>query len=229
MKRLPPWHRMSHARLELERSILTGLDYFRFERESLGQDESLTVIGTLAYRREMSGRKEEFRVRLEYPDDFPRDFQRIFDHDERFTPGSDGHLLASYQLCLTLPERREFALSSQALTEEVLGASLVWLDKRLIYERMEKWPGAEERHGAWGKLDFILEQARLKDNAVALQWAEQLLTSAVSNGRTAQVDVYSLCPCGSGRSLKFCHYEGLRPLVKLIRALSRSALGLGEK
>lgn len=153
MKKLPPWHRISPSRLLLERSIWTSLGYFVFEREIFAPDEKLLVIGKLLFIRERSGRKEEFRVGLEYPHDFPRSFQRVLDYDKRFIVGADGHLMESHQLCLTLPERRESDLTSSALTEEVLGASLIWFDKRLIYERTQDWPGHSERHGAWVKLD----------------------------------------------------------------------------
>jgi len=229
MKKLPPWYRLSPARLELERSILGGLEYFRLEAMLRGSNEVFKAVGLLHYRRERSGREESFRVGVEYPFFFPRDPQRVFDHEKRFPVGPVGHLMTSHQLCLTLPERHEFELTSQSLTEQVLGASLVWFDKRLIYERTKKWPGPWERHGAWGKLDLILEKARLTANPTAVQWAEQLLTSAVTNGRRTQIDVYSPCPCGEGPKLKFCHYKDLGSLFKLVEALSNSSAGLDAK
>src|SRR3989338_4248766 len=131
---LPPWYKLSSKRLALEQSVLKDIPYFSLEGKAFDSQKRLIVIGSLNYTLERSGKIENFRVRLVYPDEIPRRIQRVFDHDQRFNIGADGHLIRDYQLCLTLPERKEFSLGSDRLTEEVLGATLIWFDKRLIYE-----------------------------------------------------------------------------------------------
>src|SRR2546425_5317777 len=47
----------------------------------------------------LSGKPYAFRIRLRYPREFPRKPQRVFDHDQHFTPDLDGHLFKDYELC----------------------------------------------------------------------------------------------------------------------------------
>ena len=231
MRTSPAWYELSPRRLELERTVLRSIPYFTPETEAPDEYGRLIVVGIVTYWREKSGKRENLRVRLKYPNDFPKRTQLVYDHDEKLEPGADGHLLADHQICLATPEREEFSLVSERLTEEVLGATLIWLDKRLIYDRTgrKKWPGMDERHGALGRIDAILERSGLGKNAGAVQWANELYESAVRNGRYCSVDVYSACPCKSGKKLKFCHGKQLHPLLKLLKAAQRSALSLEAK
>jgi len=80
--------------------------------------------------------------------------------------------------------------------------------------------GPDERHGALAKLDLFIERAGLAQNEVALKWADEALNFAATNGKHFEIDVYSPCPCGSGDKMKFCHFHGLRPLIKLLQELS---------
>lgn len=226
---LPPWYKISPRRLSLERSVLKDIPYFSLEGEAFDSQKRLIVIGNLNHTLERSGKIENFRVRLVYPDEFPRRIQSVFDHDKRFNIGADGHLIRDYQLCLTLPERKEFSLGSDRLTEEVLGATLVWFDKRLIYERSGKWPGPAERHGALAKIDLILERAGLKENPPVWEWTLKLYDSLLKDGRYQTLDVYAPCPCESGGKLKFCHGEQLRLLFKLLKELALSGTPLENK
>ncbi len=219
-----PWYRISRHRLESERTLLRSLRYFIPERQYFDTLKRLNVVGILIYSRMRSGRVERFRVRIEYPARFPNFPQQVYDHDKVFQPGHEGHL-PDHRLCLTLPERREFSTGTEGLTEEVLGASLIWLDKRLIFERNGgKWPGLDERHGLFAKIDFILEATGLSEDGRARSWMEDTLAAAAAR-RGFDIELYSPCPCGSGEKMKFCHFDGFRPLIKLLREVSRQANG----
>lgn len=226
---LPPWYKISPRRLALERSVLKDIPYFSLEEEAFDSRKRFIIIGTLNYRLERSGKIENFRVGLTYPGDFPRRIQLVFDHEKRFKIGADGHLIRDHQLCLTLPERKEFSLGSDRLTEEVIGATLVWFDKRLIYERTGKWPGPAEKHGTQAKIDLILEKAGLQESQSVKTWVDQIYNSALQDGRYMSLDVYGPCPCGSGKALKFCHLEDMRFLFKLVKEVAILRLSLESK
>jgi len=181
------------------------------------------------YVLERSGKIEKFRVLILYPDDFPRKIQRIFDHEQKFRPGLDGHLNNDHSLCLTLPKRREFFLGADRLTEEVLGATLVWFDKRLIYEATGKWPGPAERHGSLANLDLILERAGLEENSFVKEWLLNLCRTATQSSRYATIDVYAPCPCKSGIKLKFCHGQEMRSLFKVVKEAASAHRALEAK
>jgi hypothetical protein len=148
------------------------------------------------------------RIRLEFPDTFPKRAPRVFDHDQIFKPGADGHLLGSHELCTTLTERGEFALGTDGLTEEVLSAALVWFHKRRLYERTGRWPGPAERHGINAVIDLLVERRIARDADTISAWL--VAHAGTPDGRPTRPDVYAPCPCGSGKVLKFCHRDDLQ-------------------
>src|SRR5258708_21123532 len=167
---------------------------------------------------------------MRYPWRFPATFERIYDREKRFELCENGHLFADHQLCLTLKERREFSLNTEALTEEVLGAALLWFDKRLIFERngRTKWPGPAEVHGSQAQVNLILEQAGLLDSADAIQWANELHHRALLDHRFVPFDPYSLCPCSSGKKLKFCHGETFIQFGRLLKRVAEAGAVLNR-
>jgi len=222
MNTIPQWHTLRPQRLNWERQVMRGLPFFKHPEDRFDEDGNFTATGTLFYRGSRSGRLDEFQIELVYPRRFPRFFQRVHDREKRFDVCENGHLFPGHQLCLTLRERMEFSVNAEDLTQEVLGATLVWFDKRLIFERngRKKWPGPAEAHGSQGQLNFILERGGLLDNANAVLWANELHQRALLDHRFVPFDVYDLCPCSSGKKTKFCHGEALVHLGKLLRRVA---------
>jgi hypothetical protein len=212
MREPPQWYQLSAVRLAGERATLAGLPYFTLERVYYDLTAKFAGIGTMHFFGGRSRKLHKVRVRLEYPSDFPKRTQRVFDHDEVFKTGANGHLLTSHEMCLTFSERGEFAIGTERLTEEVIGAALVWFHKRLLFERTGTWPGPAERHGIAALLDLLVERRVAGDANAISNWLFQ--HAASSDGRPQKPDVYAPCPCGSGKPLKFCHHDELRPLFK---------------
>jgi len=225
MRRIPAWYKLTPRRLNLEREILRSLPYFELRTDGFDDSGRFRPTGTVVYRGEYSGRIERFDVALEYLDRFPYVAQPVYDERKRFGVCEGGHLFSDHQLCLTLRERNEFSLGSEALTEEVLGASLLWFDKRLIFERSgrKKWPGPQEVHGFRAKVIFVLEQSGLLGNEQALQWANRLYDQACESHRYIPMDPYSPCPCGSGKRHRFCHGETITRLGPIFRRIAQNS------
>lgn len=206
------WHDGAPQRIQEELARLDGIPYFQREHYSLGNARELIVVGVLSNKL-AHGRIDHFRVRLEYPDTFPGQAPRIFDHDRIFEPSADGHLFSTGELCLTFPEREEFGLGKPDLSREVLGASLIWFHKRCIFERngRKKWPGITEPHGwAAAHIVLLLDQSGLLRNAFFLEWVVWVMKSHESP-RPA-----GLCPCNSGRIFIQCHLSVARRIYDAI-------------
>jgi hypothetical protein len=208
------WYELSTARRDRELHQLAALPYFTLDRTTIGDDRRFTAIGTLRFIGRRSGRQHHFRIRLEYPAQFPKKAPRVFDHDKRFTPTLDGHLFSTHELCLTLPERGEFTMGSDELTQEVLGAALIWFQKRLIFDRTSHWPGPAEPHGVNAVIDLLVERHVAPDAMTISAWL--LAHACTPNGHPAQPDLYASCPCGSGKRLKFCHRNDLQLIFNRI-------------
>jgi hypothetical protein len=224
MKTFPPWYKLLPRRLSWEREVLHGLPFFKHEADGFDKDANFTATGTLFYRGERSGKPEGFRLEVVYPRRFPGIAQMVYDKEKRFALCENGHLFSDHQLCLTLRERNEFSLNTEALTEEVLGAALVWFNKRLIFERNGRrdWPGPAEAHGAQAQVNFMLEEAGLLRNASASVWANELYQRALLDHHFVPFDPYSLCPCLSGKKMKFCHGATFIRFGKLLQRVARA-------
>jgi hypothetical protein len=218
MKPVLQWYQFATARLARERSILASLPYFTLER-TFFRNTSFNIIGTLQFRGQRSGKPYQLRIRMEYPRTFPRNPQRVFDHDQILTPSLDGHLFSTHELCLTLPERNEFATNTEQLTEEILGATLVWFQKRRLFDRNGVWPGPAERHGVNAIIDLLIEQQILPNEDTIHTWLRT--HASTPSGQYCTPGRYAPCPCGSAKAMKFCHEE---PLKYLFARLSKASV-----
>ena len=208
------WYELSASRREREEHQLATLPYFQLERTRIDDERRFTALGKLRFTGHRSGKQNDLRIRVEYPSQFPKDVPRVFDHDERFTPCLAGHLFTTHEICLTLPERCEFTKASDDLTAEVLGASLIWFQKRLIFDRTKQWPGPAEPHGINAVINLLVER-RVAPNANTIStWL--LAHASTPAGHPAAPDLYAPCPCGSGKRLKFCHRDDLQLIFNRI-------------
>jgi|SRR6185437_3829173 len=205
------WHDGLPSRITEEILRLEALPYFAIERHFFKEDRSLVVVGMLAHT-STHGRIDRFLIRLEYPENYPDAVPAVFDHDHAFQPLADGHLLSDWRLCLTFPDREEFELALNNLSEQVLGASLIWFHKRSIFERSgrKNWPGPAELHGLLPRVVLVLERTGLFRNAFFMEWVSWLLQSRVTP------NLAHLCPCNSGKSLSRCHTEAAQQIYAAI-------------
>lgn len=210
------WPLLVPSRVEAEESLLRRLPFFELESFSVVKGVGVRAIGVLKHVQPRTGRHERLRVRLEYPDRFPRQPPKVFDHEKRFRPSPDGHMMPNYELCLAYPERMEFTLGAANLTEEVLGAALIWFDKASIFARTGKWPGDAEAHGHRPLIEIVLERAGLSSCEYTRAWLTDLYQRWLGARRGIEVDVYAPCPCRSGEKLKFCHRQSFRPFLNLL-------------
>lgn len=213
------WHQISSARRERERLYLASLPYFTLDRTYENDKHYFTAIGILHYTGRRSGRHHAFGVRLEYPREFPKKPLHVFDHNKIFRPSLDGHLFSTHELCLTLTERGEFSLGTETLTEEVLGAALVWLHKRRLFDRTGTWPGPAERHGINAIIDLLVERSVVSSTTAITTWL--LAHASTPAGYPREPDIYAPCPCGSGQRLRFCHQEELNLIFQRLARMPR--------
>lgn len=185
--------------IEQEVRRVRKIDYFEHEDQKL-LGGVLVVTGVLSHRRKYGG-TESLRVRLKYPYGFPEVEPTVFDHDRVFKPSALGHQFGNWSLCLQFPESGQFSRDAELLTCEVLGASLLWLAKRNIFERTGKWPGDEEHGYAAPYRRLAIECAAESGSEVLQVWTDRLLDSRVYPTFGAR------CPCLRGRKLAECHHK----------------------
>jgi hypothetical protein len=189
------------ARVKHEFEILSHVHFFRILTHGL-TNGVFQILGVLSFTQEETGRIYSLKVRLEYPRDYPWAVPSVFDQDKQFRPSANGHQFPDHRLCLSFPEREEFGIGSEQLSSEVLGASLIWLDKRYIFERNGKWPGEAEEHGWARPLRRLLkEEARRSRNGYLSAWTDWIIAEL------ATPQFHMGCPCCSGKRFLDCHWR----------------------
>lgn len=210
------------ARVDCELSYLAALKFFEYQWHEC-HEGSLRIIGRIGMRQVETGKLQTMVVEVAYPKQYPWDVPRVFDYEKRFKPSAKGHQFVDYGLCLSFPLRDEFALGSDLLSCEILKASLVWLDKRLIFERIDRWPGEQEEHGWAGPLrQIIIEKAGKSESRSLRIWTAWIAADSVLPNYDGG------CPCCSGRAFRQCHRE-LALLVHLYVHCRREEKELNDK
>lgn len=191
----------SPERIERELMALRNLKFFKYSGHSLVA--SLPhIIGTISVKQPETGRVQSLSIRIEYPRPYPRAMPRVIDHEKHFAPSANGHQFNDYSLCLSFPKREEFTFGSEELSQQVLGASLIWLDKRNIFERGEPWPGEVEEHGWSAPLrELLREEVRRSQNRWISAWTDWILAELIIPNYAEK------CPCLSGKMFARCHFR----------------------
>ena len=208
---------------ELER--IKCIPYFQYDSHYL-ELRKLVVIGGIRNENEQAA-PEAMRIRLEYATSYGQKDTllsdhpiRVFDHDEIYDT-KHGHVFPDHRLCLEYRFRKSLSRDPSSAAAEVIGASLLWMIKRNIFERNGgRWPGPEEPHGDFEPLRTLAtETARQTRFAATLEpWAQL----SIDLRRMPSLD--GSCPCGSGKRLRGCHVH----LAGLISAAIISANGDGR-
>lgn len=187
------------ARVESELRSLAPLKFFEYQRHEVC-DGSLRVIGRIGSRQIETGKLQTMVVSLQYPRQYPWEVPRVIDHEKRFQPSAKGHQFVDHGLCLSFPLRAEFTVGSDALGCDVLRSSLVWLEKRFIFERTGRWVGDQEKHGWSGPLRQLLVEEAGRSSAISLRaWTDWIRADLVLP------NIDGGCPCCSGKVFHRCH------------------------
>lgn len=193
--------RWTPARVERELETLSSVRFFRILTHS-ATIGALQILGVLSFTQEETGKIYSLKIRVVYPSEYPWAVPSVFDEDRQFRPSANGHQFPDYRLCLSFPEREEFRIGSEQLSSEVLGASLIWLDKRYIFERNGKWPGEAEEHGWPRPLRGLLkEEAERSRNGYVSAWTDWIIAEL------ATPQFHMGCPCCSGKKFLDCHWR----------------------
>jgi len=148
--------------------------------------------------RTASGVPNRFRVRVEFPGDYPERDPRVFETAGRFPRDPDRHMLPDGLCCLWLrPESKWEAKDPDGLLR-FLDEAILFFERQLIHEMYlgEPWPGGERGHGLQGYEEYALEL--LGGDEGLLSALAPVLADAARVGRN------DACPCGSGAKYKRC-------------------------
>lgn len=166
------------------------------------KDKKVFINGKLdfiaSYNNEMI--TDSYLVSIELPDDYPLEHPYIKEVGERIPP--DYHKLEGDYLCLaTEMEVSRFINREKAILPYINKLLISYLYRFSYIQKYGKEPFGERQHGLKGKLEFYMEEFGTQEIPVIIRFLKLLLNKRISG--------HSLCPCGSGKHLRTCHYKSL--------------------
>lgn len=150
--------------------------------------------------------RESILLQMEIPDSFPLIPPKIKELGNRLSYFP--HINPDGYFCLGTPEVIGNALSQSTSLVSFLDKVLVsYLYCAFYYLKHNKEPFPCASHGFLGRLEEYCMIFNTNDPIIAYQFM-----NFVENGS----ELYSPCPCLSGKSLKDCHWQKIKEIRKMV-------------
>lgn len=207
-----PWHEHDGgARLDADKRLL--VQYYPTLTFVIDDSEKRAkLLGKICLNSEC-GVPTQVAIEIRFPRDYPISEPVSYDAERRFkaAPGQmieDRHICQNGQFCFWLPPTSPWSPDDPRALLRFLDELSVFLDRQLVYDVTEKWPGPAYAHGPEGYRQFIIEQ--LQNDVDLFLKLRPLFARELSVGRN------DTCPCGSGNKFKKCHFETVAAIERSV-------------
>jgi len=175
-------------------------------------DGEYSVIGNLNFTVRHDGNvvKDDYDIEIVIPDKYPQYPPTVQEVGNKILRCPGNHINDDGTFCFGAPLAIKHTFSQHR--------DLLWFVReqvvRFLFNHSYKRdfgirPDDELSHGPKGLLEYYYELFHTQDNITVLEFLRLLSEQ--------QYDDQGLCPCGSGRKIRKCHYR----LIKKIRKLSK--------
>ena len=142
-----------------------------------------------------------YDIAVVVPSSFPDRVPLLYCRDRKFVRDIDRHILSDGQACLCVrSEFRRFLGLDYRLVDFMDKLVHPFLVGQYHYELNGRWPWKDRSHGVQGIIEAYQELTGLNSLQAIIGFAEILARKSPAKG-------HWICPCGSGRRLRFCHLE----------------------
>ncbi len=142
-----------------------------------------------------------FDVKIIVPPDYPRSEPKVFEVGDRIPRCADRHINPDGDCCVTVWEHWLATADDQSFADFLSGPLYEYFLSQYWFERTGTWAFGERAHGARGLHDAYAEVLVIADQKVDdVVYFLRLLSQDWPKG-------HWLCPCGSGKILRFCHRQ----------------------
>ncbi|MCK9274652.1 MAG: SEC-C domain-containing protein [Syntrophales bacterium] len=173
------------------------------------REEAALVNGIYRLSIPDSQRYIDYRIAILLPDNYPRDFPRMYCNDEKLPIGNiDRHIMTDGSACLGV--NAEISQKWRAkprivfFLDEIVAPFLVWQAYYDTHGQPPPW--GQRSHYAKGIFEYYTELLHGEVDWNIKDFMELLARKNDPKG-------HEKCPCGSGRRLRECHAE----LIKHVR------------
>jgi hypothetical protein len=172
-----------------------------------------SIIGNIGFTVKYDDKviKDDYDIEITIPDAYPQFPPTVQETGNRILRQPDNHINDDGTFCFGAPLAVKHTFAQQR--------DLLWFVReqvvRFLFNHSYKRdygirPDGELSHGANGLLEFYYDLFGTRDNFTVLGFLRILSKE--------KYDEHDLCPCGSGRKIRKCHYR----LVKKVRRLHKA-------
>lgn len=198
-----------------------AFDQPRLRATETGQ--SIRVEGSfLVYEQDVvaipEGPITAFDVEMELSDRYPRREPKVFEVGGRVPRKPERHINPGGDCCVTVWENWLVATNDHSITNYLNGPLNEYFLGQFWFEKTGKWPFGERSHGVKGLEEAYADALGIPNKRGSLHYHLRMLSQDWPKG-------HWLCPCGSGKILRYCHRDDLWALHgKVNPAIARRML-----
>ncbi len=144
----------------------------------------------------------EFDIEMVLPARYPRREPRVFEVGGRIPREPDRHINPDGDCCITVWEHWLLTAADHSFAAYLKGPANEFFLGQYWYEKTGTWPFGERPHGQKGLIEAYAEVLGISARKKDLIYYLRLLSQDWPKG-------HWLCPCGSGRRLRYCHRADL--------------------
>ena len=152
-----------------------------------------------------AGPISEFEIDMVLPARYPHREPKVYEVGGRIPRKPDRHINSDGDCCITVWEHWLLTAPDHSFAAFLDGPVNEFFLGQHSYESTGTWPFGERSHGQKGLVEAYADGLGIPHRKSSLNYYLRLLSQAWPKG-------HWLCPCGSGKRLRYCHRADLMHL-----------------
>ena len=152
-----------------------------------------------------------FDIKIVTSNRYPVQEPEVFETSGRIPRSPDRHINDDGDCCVTVWEEWLAISDDKRFAAFLNGPLREFFLAQYWFENTGKWPFGERSHGEKGLVEAFADVLKIQKNKQNVIYYLRLLSQEWPKG-------HWLCPCGSGKRLRYCHRDDLMLLHKRVPA-----------
>lgn len=176
----------------------------------------MSLQGTFSFRAQVKSKEisGQFDIKILYPRNYPETYPLTSEFGGRTT---GFHINPDNTLCLGSPLQLNSIFLLNPCIENYLHNMLIpFLVRFIQFEKTGTVPLGELEHGDKGLKQYLIDLTGIKNECILKTTFELYLMNSADNS--------TICPCGSRKTFRNCHYKKFKPIQHIPHYLIREHL-----
>ena len=191
-----PWYKTSP---ELYHSLHQEVQQAYPELQFSARNDTVFLSGNFILR-DKGKVVDSFLIEIEFPFNYPKRIPVVYEIEGRIPRTADRHTYPSGEVCLYLPlQLSEIFPAGSTLLDFLNSPVRSFFVSQSYFELTGEWPFGAWPHGAGAIIEYYAPMLGTTDRNIISRYFEMISKKEIKG--------HWLCPCGSGKILRHCHYE----------------------